>query len=185
MSEQPNPYAAPKTESFELDELSDFDAIRREHIRYETFVRATGIVFYFLGGLMLSGFFVVLAMLRLPGLSVQVIGSGVFAFALIGLGFGLRHLKPWARFPAIFLCIVGMFMLPGTLLSAAMLFILVRRRHNIVFTSDYADICRQTPDVRYALNPLTVAILFLLVNGVVVGCAVPLVYYLRTKAAGM
>ena len=92
MNEIPNPYAAPTTESFELEDLSDFDAIRREHIRYETFVRAIGIVFYFLGGLMLSGFIVVLAVLSLPGTSIQVIGSGVFSFALIGVGFGLRHL---------------------------------------------------------------------------------------------
>ena len=91
MSEYPNPYAAPATESFEPDDLSDFDVIRREHIGYESLVRATGVVFYFLGGISLSGFLVILTVMQLPGTSIQVVGTGLYATILIGSGFGLRH----------------------------------------------------------------------------------------------
>lgn len=178
MSEIPNPYAAPTTESFELENLSDFDVLRREHIRYETFVRAIGIVFYFLGGLLLSGFIVILAFLQLPGLSIQVIGSGFFAFALIGVGYGLRHLKQWARFPAIFLSFVGLFVPVGTLLSLGLLIVLLRRRHNIIFTTDYVDVCRQTPDVRYTLSPMAVAVIYLLANVAVIGTFFRFLYYM-------
>src|SRR5262245_38527574 len=111
MSEQMNPYAAPKAVVADVGSAAhpQAEAVRREHINHEASIKAVGTLYYIGGFLGALG-----ALVMLFPLFAAATDKGVVGIAIVGLlatisavyivvGRGLRSLHVRARNPTIIL----------------------------------------------------------------------------------
>lgn len=184
-----NPYAAPLSGEtadaaphFEIDQL-EAEAIRTAHLGHEASVKSVGSL-HFLGACFcLFVIFVGLADLakaQTTGERVSAIMAIGFLTGIIvmhvGLGFGLRRLRPWARWTEAVLTglsmaatlfavtmILGLapvylayrYLIGGAVLllfQVYILFLLLSRRGAMVFSPLYGEIVARTPYIRYRLS---------------------------------
>jgi hypothetical protein len=153
-----NPYAPPKAhvEDVSADTTTEA-AIRREHIKHETSVRSIGTLYYFGGGVMLLG---ALGLTlggatggEAAGAAVVAVAAGIYfvmgAVSLV-VAYGIRRLRPWARYASIVLSAISLLGLPfGTIIGAYILYLLLSAKGRRIFAADYPDIVAATPDVKY------------------------------------
>ncbi len=100
------------------------------------------------------------------GLLALSVGQGFLAY-------GLRKLRSWARVPAIILSCIGLIGFPiGTLISAYILYLLVSKKGSMVFSSQYQDIIRQTPHIKYRTSKVVWFFLILLLGLIGLGVVV-------------
>ena len=151
MTENVNPYSAPTTDlnphpSQARDADGDEVSIREEHFLYERSIRAIGFLFYLSSGIIMLG---VVASLADRESGVTVVFA-IFGLACVAIGRGLRQLKQWARLPAGFLCLPGLFAFPiGTLICGSLMWMLFQRKHRIVFTHEYQDVIEKTGGIAF------------------------------------
>ncbi len=171
-----NPYRPPEVAEVAAEEIiSDPGRIRREHLRHEASLKGAGTLMI-LGGL-LSG---IALLMVIPGPkpgTAWIAGSdwmivavfGIMLVGQLGVGIGLRSLRPWSWIPAIIVSALSLINFPlGTLIGAYFLFLLISPKGRRILARDYREIVRQTPDIRYR-TPLWLWILLLLIVLAVVG----------------
>lgn len=177
-----NPYAAPATVvAGETPLLNDPEAVRREHITHEASVKSVGTL-YLLGGIIFAGcaIFYAYAMLSGGELAKESAWSLVAFLATMTalqfwLGIGLRKLRKPARAGAAILSAIGLIVIPiGTIISAYVLYLLMSRKGNMVFSPEYQQIIEITPNVKYKTSKVVwiVLIVFVLVILAIAGLAV-------------
>jgi hypothetical protein len=151
-----NPFAAPEMMSWSGEtDPRPAAAIRRAFLDHEASIHSVGLLYLIGCGLCIaSGFFVGLMALGEEYPSVpQIVGS----FIIIGLGFmqgmigsGLRRLKRWTRIPVMLLACVGLLVIPiGTIINGYILYLVLSSKGATVFSDEYKEVIRQTPDIRY------------------------------------
>ncbi len=159
MPEAVNPYAPPKARVEDVVQAApEAEAIRRKYIKHEASIRACGILDYiggvafcFLGGgLLLSN-----TLYRSSAVGAGTLFAVAAVYLAIGIlsiivGFGIRRLRPWARVVSVILSAIGLLEIPiGTVINAYILYLLVSRKGQLIFTAQYAQIIAATPHVRY------------------------------------
>ena len=100
-----------------------------------------------------------------------------FSVVLIGLstfqgvvGLGLRRLTPWCRSAAVIFAVFGLVLIPiGTLISLAILYLLLSRKGAYIFSPSYAAVIAATPQIRYRTSIVVWIFLALLAALVVIG----------------
>jgi len=177
MSLEPNPYASPLTTDVEAPTSAtpstDKELIRRKYLNHEFSVRSLGLLYYFMGGVMVLAPIMALVLKTVARMGLAEAISGVCYLALgllvLAIGWGLRGLRPWTRVPVGILSGIGLMLFPsGALISAYVLYLVINAyilylvfspRGATVFSPEYREIIRQTPHVTYQLSRLTVILL--------------------------
>ena len=94
-------------------------------------------------------------------LGIFVLAISVFQFST---GLGLRKLKSWARISGIVLSCLGLLGFPiGTLISVYILYLLVSKKGQFVFTDEYQQVMAATPHIKYKTSVVVWIFLGLLV----------------------
>lgn len=176
MIEEQNPYAAPQVESLAhptptaVD--SDAERIRRAYLNHEASVQSIGLLFYVGGGLLVLG--IVFGLIYTIGRSGggAIVGVGIVVLAVYGalaamafvLGRGLQTLHRYVRIPVVILCSINVLLalfgivagggaqlgaLVVLAINGYVLYLLLSSKGNMVFSAQYAEIRRQTPQIKY------------------------------------
>ena len=169
-----NPYAAPATTlAGESPLLNDPEGIRREHLTHEASVKSVGSL-YLLGAVLLAIWTVFNAFALITGGEFAkestwglVAFLGLIAALQCWLGVGLRKLKKPARAIAAIFSAIGLIGIPiGTIISAYILYLLMSKKGNMVFSPEYQQIIGLTPNVKYKTSK--VVWIVLIVFGLVI-----------------
>lgn len=147
----PNPYLAPAISPIPppLSGASDNEAIRRAHINHEASIKTLGAL-YLLGGILIipGGLFMIFEPATDAGSAMGgiLVALGVFQLAL---GLSVRKFRPWSRWAATILSVLGLFAFPvGTLINALVLSYLLSKKGATVFSPDYQSVIAATPYVK-------------------------------------
>jgi len=161
VSTEINPYAAPKAVVEDVSDVANpqAEAIRRAHINHETSIKGIGTLYY------LSAFFMGLVALGtllplwtghrdLGTVAIFAIFAGLAAgFFLIGRG--LRQLRRGVQAPTIILAVLGLLGFPiGTLINGYILWLVLSKKGQFIFSPEYAAIVKATPNVKYRTSLL-------------------------------
>ena len=176
MSTEINPYAAPKAA---VEDISDSanpraEAIRRAHINHEASIRSIGTLYYltaFLTAVVAVGalFQLWTGHRDLGDVAIFAI-SGVLATGFFVLGRALRTLRPGARTLTAILAGLGLLGFPlGTLINGYILWLVLSKKGQFIFSPEYAAIVEATPHVKYQTSLLVWIILAAAVILVLVG----------------
>lgn len=151
-----NLFAAPETMSWPGDaDPRPAAAIRRAYLDHEASLRSIGFLYLIGCGLSIGiGSFVGLMALGEEYLSGSMLVNSII---IIGLGFmqgmigsGLRRLKRWTIIPVTLLAVIGLLAIPvGTIINGYILYLIFSSKGAMVFSDEYKEIIRQTPDIRY------------------------------------
>jgi hypothetical protein len=177
-----NPYAAPTALPLEQAPgmFGNAEAIRREHIGHEASVKSIGTL-YFLGGIGLvivaafAGFTPDFPTSREGTMATVVTVAIILAIAALQfwLGTGLRRLNRVARGVSAVFAGIGLLGFPlGTIINGYILYLLVSRKGNMVFSPEYKEVIAQTPHVKYKTSIIVWIILGIFVLVIVGGAAV-------------
>jgi hypothetical protein len=169
-----NPYASPMSSGYVPS--TDAEAIRRELLSHEASVCLIGTLYYL-------GAFLALPLALFP-LGMMLRGEGdsfVFILLLIIVGFimtnvmigrGLRRFHPAARIVASLFALMGLMAFPiGTLISGYILYLLYSPKGNRIFSAEYQEIIRQTPDISYRFPLATTFVAVVLILAIAGGVA--------------
>lgn len=140
------------------------EQIRNEYLQHEGSVRAIAYIYFLTASILTLGTFGVFS----PNTSL----NGPIAIAFLGLaviltvaGLGLRKLKPWARIVSFVVSGFGLFAcIVGTLINAYILYVLLSKKSEIVFSPSYQRAIEATPQLK-APWPIFFWIFILLVIG--------------------
>ena len=140
----------------EPQEYNDPATIRRSHIAHEATLRSLGLLYY-LGALFLILLATITLALGSPADTPSPLSDPLTAaLALIGAlllgltGRGLRTMQPWARIPVMSLSTLGLFYFPmGTMICGYILYLVLCRQGQMVFSQDYQQIIKATPEIDY------------------------------------
>lgn len=147
----PNPYLAPTTSPIPppLSVPADNETIRRAHINHEASIKTLGAL-YLLGGIFIipGGLFMIFEPTKDAGSAMGGILAALGVFQL-ALGLGVRKFRPWSRWAATTLSILGLLAFPvGTLINALVLSYLLSKKGATVFSPDYQSVIAATPYVK-------------------------------------
>ncbi len=159
MPDAVNPYAPPKARVEDIVEAApEAEAIRRKYIKHEASIRSCGILDYiggvafcFIGGAMLLSTTLYRSSTLGPG-ALAGVAAIYLAIGILSIivGFGIRRLRPWARVASVVLSAIGLLEIPiGTVINGYILYLLVSRKGQLIFTPRYAEIIAATPHVKY------------------------------------
>ena len=176
-----NPYKPPDADLVAgHSEQAQAEMVREAYIRHEASVRSVGVLYY-LGGIF--GILMAITLLAtgfdgVGAASARTFGYGVIAGALgvglLVLGYAIRRLKRWVRVPVGILSVLGLIAFPlGTLVNLYVLVIVFNKKGRKVFSHDYAQIIRKTPDVKYRSSPLMMAALLLITLAIIAAVLIP------------
>jgi hypothetical protein len=164
-----NPFAAPETMSWSGDADSrPVVAIRRTYLRHEASIQSVGFLYLIGCGLsIVIGSFIGLMALGEEYVSGPMLVNSII---IIGLGFmqgmigsGLRRLQRWTRIPVLLLAGIGLLAIPiGTIISGYILYLILSNKGAMVFSDEYKEVIRQTPDIRYRTSIIVWILLGLL-----------------------
>jgi hypothetical protein len=185
-----NPYQAPSVEEVVAPAapLSDAEAIRSKHLKHEASLKAVGFLL-FLGAVLMT-LSVVLLLAGHETLAPQTWDGWIspywitFILLVAGCmgqyvaGWGLRKLRPWAKFPAGILATLSLTRFPvgtvvdalGMLFGVYVLYLLFCAKGRTVLSPAYAEIVAQTPHLRYR-TPRWIWIALLVILMLLVGFA--------------
>lgn len=163
-----NLYEAPKSDVVVENPNSDAVRIREEHISTESSLKAMGILYY-LGGIVTLTFGI--GMFVNGGVSwMSTVEFKIFAVVLLlGLlslwgGWGLRRLKPSVRVAVGVVSGFGLLSFPvGTIINGYFLWLTFGRKGRFVFSEEYSEIRRQTPEVKMKTSKVAWILLGVLV----------------------
>jgi hypothetical protein len=163
-----NPYASPMavggTPSTEVE------VIRMEHLSHEASIRSIGSLHY-LGAILalliwLPAVLVLFFTVGAIGAPEVLLLALVLGFVVlnVAIGRGLRRLHRGARVGAALFAVLGLLALPiGTLISGYILYLLFSPKGNRIFSEEYQEVVRQTPDMVYRTSAGLMAFAILLV----------------------
>jgi len=176
-----NPYQAPETTEappvFPEGHFAQYAlAVRQEHIKHEASVKSIGILYY-IGAVALS-FAAVSSLLTIAEGGNQ----GIVLTAMIGIFFAamaaaqfigarsIRKLQPAGRVIGIILSAIGLLGFPlGTLINGYILYLLLCKKGQMIFSPAYPEIVAATPDVKYKTSRVVWAILILFLVLIIIG----------------
>ena len=147
-----NPYAAPEEQALpDCLSGSDPEVVRRQFIHCESNIKSIGGLMVF-GGLLITVGLGVAASLSIANpepltalFLVAVVFAGIWQ---IYTGIQLRRLKLTSRVPAAIACGLWILFVPvGTILGGVSLWYILRPAANFVFSKEYAEVVRCTPEV--------------------------------------
>ena len=150
-----NPYAAPEEQASSGSLLpSDPATARKQFIHCESNIKSIGGLML-LGGLLVSFGFGLAASVAIAvgGFDGGFRAGFLIAIVLAGLwqiytGFQLRRLKMSSRIPAAIACGIWILFVPvGTILGGVSLWYILRPAASFVFSEEYAEVIRNTPEV--------------------------------------
>ena len=181
-SDENNPYRTTSAEAATPHHAgSPAEAIRHEHIKHEASVKSIGTL-YKLGCivLVLGSIVALVSFLAFVGAQagpqeVMFVAGAAAFYLVIGClqgftAFGLWGLKPWARWVAVVLSVIGLIGFPvGTLICGYFLYLLLSAKGTMVFSDPYKEIILQTPHIKYKTSALAWILLSLLVGFLVFG----------------
>jgi len=176
-SSEHNPFAAPLT----MDYAADLDTrpaaiIRQQYLSHEASIQSVGSL-YLLGCILVVVGGGIMTYMAISGAAQNgSVGAMELGFLLgigIGQGFiavGLRGLKSWARIPASLFAGLGLLAFPlGTLINGYILYLLLSAKGRMVFSPEYREVIRQTPEIKYKTSKILLFFVFLLVGLLVLG----------------
>lgn len=159
-----NPYASPTTDSgYKPVADGSMEAIRRKYIKHETSVKSIGSL-YLLGSILTILISIAVAIFlitafanprghEIPPLPFVLLGPllylglGLFQGAV---GIAIRRLKNWSRIVVIIFSFFGLLGFPfGTLICGYILYLLLSKKSQYIFTDEYRHIVAATPHVKY------------------------------------
>ncbi len=128
--------------------------IRADHIGREEAIKSIGLLCFFsafIFGVLGAGLLVSPKTASADG-SLKIVAV-VYIFLAIGLiatGWGLRALKPWSKFTAIFAALFSTFLFPfSAVVSVYILWLVFSKKGRYVLSSEYAAIVAAAPAVEY------------------------------------
>lgn len=139
------------------------EQVRREHLKHEASIRTVGALQILAATLLLLPIFMELLahLFGFPTSAANGVGGRInlvsafpmtflcLAILLLGLGFGLRRLNPYARIVSAVLAGIGLIGFPvGTLINGYILWLLFSRKGKRVFSEEYRRIRAETPHIR-------------------------------------
>ena len=178
-----NPYAAPSSfEPKQPDLGSDNEQIRKKYLSHEASVQSFGLLF-------LLGSIIVMTMgignvvsvvgsnssnpgLAVSGIALLLVSLFIGAIAVLQafVGIGLRRLDPWSRFAAMVFAAVGLFVFPiGTIINGYLLYLLLCKKGQYVFSVEYAQVRAATPHIKYKTSIIVWIFLSLLLGVILLG----------------
>lgn len=170
-----NPYAAPEEQTLP-DLPADHLAFRQQFIHCESNIKSiAGLMI--LGGFLVSFGFGLATVYAFTGTGGSVwvslrtlfLVAVIFAgFWQIYTGFQLRRLKLTARVSAAIACGIWILFVPvGTILGGVSLWYILRPAANFVFSEEYAEVVRRTPQVTASTSIAgwSVLLVILLIGG--------------------
>jgi hypothetical protein len=129
---------------------ADAEAVRLEHLAYESSVRSIGTLYY-IGGFWMSlvgGSLVHSAVTMPPDRPAREIGIGLLVLSAVSfvVGWGVRRLRRRAGAAAVVLSAITVLAFPiGTVIGGYVLYVLLTAKGRRVLAPDYADIVAATP----------------------------------------
>lgn len=152
-----NPYAAPQTFDAQPDHSSNAELIRKEHLSVETSIKSLGFLYCLISIAVIRVSFSFLSQYKgalggVTDLAEPAIGAALLALAVFQFitGVAIRKLKRWSRIAAIILSGVGLLAFPiGTLISGYILYLLLNRKGQMVFSARYKEVIAATPNLKY------------------------------------
>ncbi len=168
-----NPYAASLVDDHSPPiasaEQEEYERIRQHHIKHEASIKAIGALYY-LGSIILGLVGIALLFGLLAGEQFGNAPSWIVILALtfcvfqFFVGRGLRSFQPWARYAAAGSSLLGLLDLPiGTLVSIYILYLLLSKKGQTIFSEPYKSVIAATPHVRYRTSWIVWAALIVLV----------------------
>jgi hypothetical protein len=153
-------------------------AIRRAHIAHEATLRSVGLLYY-LGAVFLLLLGIITLVQGVPEEATGTLSEPLSAalalggaLLLAGTGRALRVLRPWARVPVMSLSVLGLFYFPmGTLICGYILFMVLSRKGQVVFSQAYQQVIKATPEIDYQ-TPWIAWVLFILILMIMLSAAV-------------
>jgi hypothetical protein len=139
------------------------EQVRREHLKHEASIRTVGALQILAATLLLLPIVMELLALLIgfPTSAANGVGGRInlvsafpmtflcLAILLLGLGFGLRRLNPYARIVSAVLSGFGLIGFPiGTVIYGYILWLLLSRKGKRVFSEEYRRIRAETPHIR-------------------------------------
>jgi hypothetical protein len=160
------PLAIQKLTEGVLDDSSDSEQVRKVHIKHETVVKSVAILYFLTAAILLFGTFGGFsAKYSLTGAAAVLVVVLAACFVIAGLG--LRKLYPWARIVSIVLSCLGLLLCGiGTAINAYVLYALLGKEGEIIFSPEYRRVIAETPHVRYRISALIWIVVGLLAFGV-------------------
>lgn len=162
-----NPYAPPAEGTFVSPPQADsnVEEIRRRYLNREASIRSVGALYLFGGG-----FLAVVSPFALVGDGPRGIMLFVFLFMFVWgvaqllVGHGLRLMAPWSRLPTMMFQAIGLLGFPiGTLISGYILYLVGSKDGAFVLSTEYQEVVRATPHIRYKTSIVVWIVLGLLV----------------------
>ncbi len=174
MTDQTNPYAASASAGPASEVPVGAEAIRRKHLNHEASVKSIGSLY------LLSAVFAVPASLVMvvsaastvgrvnePVAAVAIVTSLFYlglSILLCAVAIGLRGLQTWARYIAVGYSVLGLLAIPiGTLINAYFLYLLLSEKGKVVFSDEYKEVIRQTPEIKYKTPVLVLLLAIVLI----------------------
>jgi hypothetical protein len=131
---------------------NEVEEVRRAHLRHEARLRSVGVL-YWLGAAAIVAFVgVSLATVSVRNPDGLAMTGAVVLVALLaaGVGWGFWSLSPWVRWPGTALSLLGLLAIPiGPIIHGYFLYLLWCAKGRRVLAPDYAQVRRQTPQLRY------------------------------------
>lgn len=182
MSENLNPYAAPKAEIEQFEHGAEVEKIRQEHLNTEASIKAVGTL-YILGCVitLFGGFAVVLRWTQNANEISDPSFLSILAMLCFGglqgfAGYALRHFRRWSRLAGTVISVVGLLAFPiGTIISGYILYLLWSKKGRTVFTAEYQGVIAATPHIRYKTSMVVWVALGVIILLVVAGAIIAII----------
>lgn len=167
-----NPYQAPLVTDVAAEGQSSAELLRRKYLSHEASVQSVGAL-YLVGGLGLGllGFAFIATPLAASGrvepTAVLMLFGGILQ---IVLAWGLWKLRSAIRIPVVLVSVLGLLAFPiGTLINAYILWLILSRKGQMVFSEEYRQVIQQTPHIKYRTSLLSWLVLILFLGLLTVG----------------
>jgi hypothetical protein len=171
----PNPFETPRAATLDNPYVApsggDEERIRREHLNHETSIKGIGTLWVVSGVAMLIGG-AVIAIGAIAEVGAFTVILGILYTAMGGFAFwvgrGIRRFDKRVRTAAIVLSAVGLLGFPmGTVINGYMMYLLLSRKGEMIFSDQYREIVARTPHVRYR-TPIYVWVLVAVFAGLII-----------------
>ena len=162
-----NPYQAPQVAHepppIPLESPQAYaEEIRRQHLGQETQIKSIGTLFY-LGGICLIVGYLGTTRSNSPEMRIGPALPVLVTVLQFAVGYGLTHLKTWARVIALIFAFLGLLAFPvGTLICVIMIVLLLLKKNRMIFSPEYKEIIAATPHIKRKSSIIFKIALFLL-----------------------
>ena len=182
-----NPYQAPNTTEVAVPAAGEsFQAyaeeVRRQHLGQEAQIKSIGSLYYL--GAIVSIIGVAVALIGKPLRFAPEVVAGIAVTALFipiqfFVGYGLTHLRNWARIVALVFAFLGLLAFPvGTVICVIVIILLLLKKNTMIFSPEYKEIIAATPHIKRKISivfKIALVIFALIILLALAGLAVALI----------